>query len=79
MLVTIPLCVSPIVSRDIFRSVADEEVSITDENMRDKCEELFVVDEKVLVSMSIYNKKHALVPMLEIHPSVSIIGDHISI
>lgn len=38
MLATVPLCDSPIVNRDIFLcSIADEEMLVTDENMREKC------------------------------------------
>lgn len=54
-----------------FRSVVDEEMLITDENMRDKCEEGLDVDEEVLVPMSIYKEKHILVPMLEINVTPS--------
>lgn len=42
-------------------------------------EEMFVVDEEVLVFMSIYNEIHALVFMHEMHPSANSIDEHMYI
>lgn len=44
---------------------------VTDENMRDKYEEVSVGDEELLFPMSIYKEKHVQVSMLQINVAPS--------